>query len=93
MPVLWNNVRIPQKLHDRIVALTGAFDHAAWMGWTNKVPSEFADRGGTPIWYVVERAIADFEAHRQRSRRRRASRMRSAANHQLSSEITKKLLK
>jgi len=66
MPIKWKNIRIPATLHARLQALAKQFDRA---GEAAKIhlPGEFADRGGTPMWYVVEKAIKDFEDHRFRS--------------------------
>jgi hypothetical protein len=78
MPISWKNIRIPLELHARLVRLAEAFDRSLENcdppQFTPKVPWEFLDRGGTPLWFVVEKAVKELEAHRRRSKYKRKQR-------------------
>ena len=72
MPTHWTNIRLPVELHARLVRLANEFDRADdndMIGrFPIKLPPEFADRGGTPLWFVIQKAVAELEQHRERSR-------------------------
>jgi hypothetical protein len=72
MPIKWNNVRLPVELHGRIVRLAKRFDHSYIRQVPGRFvmdsPAEFQDRGGTPLWYVIQKAITELEQHRKRSK-------------------------
>ena len=73
MPIQWTNIRIPRDLHERLVILAEEMDRR-WDNWLpgqfqSQRPSEFLDRN-IPLWWVIQRAMAEFEGHRCRSRRR-----------------------
>lgn len=73
MPIHWTNIRIPRDLHERLVTLAEEmyrrYDHWHPGQFRSQMPSEFFDRG-IPIWWVIQRAMAEIEGHRRRSRRR-----------------------
>ncbi len=73
----WKNIRIPAELHKKLSEMCNRFDKCQTLGIMD-VPSEFADRGGTPYWYVIEKAIREYEEHRQRSRRTKRVYMEAA---------------
>jgi len=64
----WKNIRIPEELHKKLSEMCKHFDKCQELAIMD-VPSEFADRGGTPYWYVIEKTIHEYEEHRKRSRR------------------------
>jgi hypothetical protein len=85
MGMKWQNIRIPADLHERLLGLAVEMDHAEQQGWRQKRPSDGVDREQTPIWWVLERAVTEFEQHRKRSRspRGKASGVPAAANSEL----------
>lgn len=75
MPIKWCNIRLPHELHARLMRLAEEFDQATVSDrppqCQPRVPAEFADRGVIPHWWIIQRAINEFEAHRRRSRSKR----------------------
>jgi hypothetical protein len=71
MAVAWRLIRVSAELHAELVALARHFDRMQTVGKMN-VPSCFADpRGGhvgTPLWYVIQRILAEWREKKRRSR-------------------------
>ena len=74
----WKMIRVPDELHAELNRLRKKFDDAQARG-TMDVPSEFADRGGTPHWYVIAKAVEEFEDHAKRSNPRKSAKTGKAA--------------
>jgi hypothetical protein len=69
----WKLVRLPADMHAELVKLAGHFDAMQSLGKMD-VPSEFADpRGahvGTPLWFVIRRALDEYHDKHRRSNRK-----------------------
>lgn len=67
-------IRVPAELKAKLEKMARHYDAMQTLGKCN-VPSHFADpRGGhvgTPVWFVIERALAELADKRQRSNRKR----------------------
>lgn len=69
MPKRWTHIRIPVELAERINRLAEQ-TLAAHAEGRITLPTEMAER--VPAWFVVENALDEQEARRERSRRPRA---------------------
>ncbi len=67
-PPAWKVVRIPSALADRIAALADRMMLAHAEG-RYPLPAEFVEH--VPPHHVIDRAVAEMEARRERSRRHR----------------------
>lgn len=65
MAIRWHNIRIPVDLHRRIQMLAQQRDRSEAHNLI-RPPDNFQDKG-TPLHFIIERAITEFEGHRQRS--------------------------
>lgn len=74
MATNWKLIRVPADLHGELIALAQHFDKMQVLGKMN-VPSQFADaRGahiGTPLWFVIRRALDEWRDKKRRGCRKR----------------------
>jgi hypothetical protein len=64
----WTHIRVPVAIAQRINALVEATERAYAEGRV-ELPSSMADR--VPAWFVIDNALNEQEARRERSRRPR----------------------
>lgn len=76
-PTAWRMVRLPVELADRLASLARDLESSYCRGRA-KLPAEYCER--VPIHHVIDRALSEVEAHRDRSRRRRPRRGRASIN-------------
>jgi hypothetical protein len=81
MGLPWKNLRVPADLHGELQRQAKHLDRMQLLGKC-QVPSEFADpRGGhvgTPLWFVIRRALDELADKRKRSNtKRRGNRQRA----------------
>jgi predicted transcriptional regulator len=72
MPVSWTNIRIPVELHGRLRRLAVEYGRSLMNcdppQFMPKVPDDIAERESIPLWFIIEKAVREFEDHRRRSR-------------------------
>jgi hypothetical protein len=79
MPTDWTNIRVPRDLHARIADLAEEMEQRAINcdppKFLSQLPWEFKEYG-VPLWWVIQRAMKEFEDHRRRSSRSGKTRKR-----------------
>jgi hypothetical protein len=66
MSVAWTSIRIPVELRDELEALSRELMDGYQEG-RQGLPGRHAE--SVPWYHVIERALADYKAHRERGRR------------------------
>jgi hypothetical protein len=76
MAIEWQNLRIPRELHGRLAAAAEAALAAHEEG-RSALPSEYVER--VPLYFVIQQALDEQDAHRERARKQSRAKARPAA--------------